>query len=55
MRDGKIAEVEYQEPFDVLFRVEEFEYGNLVELTGLEPATPGLQSPIRPLRMLFRE
>ena len=34
VRDGKIAEVEYQEPFDVLFHIEEFEYGDLLVVTS---------------------
>jgi hypothetical protein len=33
VRDGRIASVEYQEPFDVLFGASEFEYGVLVEKT----------------------
>ncbi len=44
VRDGRIADVEYQGPFDVLFGVPEFEYGDLVETMGLEPTTPCLQS-----------
>jgi site-specific DNA recombinase len=44
IRDGKIADVGYHPPFDVLFSSSEFEYGDLVEMTGLEPVTPCLQS-----------
>ena len=38
VRDGSIAAVEYQAPFDVLFSSAEFEYGDLVEVAGFEPA-----------------
>ena len=37
IRDGKIAEVEYHEPFNLLFSAPEFEYVRQVELQGLEP------------------
>lgn len=39
VRDGKIVETSYQTPFDVLFADGEFEYGDLVGVTGLEPVT----------------
>ncbi len=44
VRDGKIAAVGYHPPFDLLFSSSEFEYGDLVEVKGLEPSTYGLQS-----------
>ncbi len=44
VRDGKIANVEYQAPFDLLFSASEFEYADLVETMGFEPTTPCLQS-----------
>ncbi len=44
VRGGHIVEAAYKEPFDLLFSVPKFEYDDVVELTGLEPATPGLQS-----------
>ncbi len=47
VRDGRVAGAEFQEPFDALFSSPEFEYGNVVETTGLEPATPCLQSRTR--------
>ena len=40
VRDGKIADVGYHPPFDLLFSTSEFEYGDLVGRTGLEPVTP---------------
>jgi hypothetical protein len=43
VRAGKLAAYECHEPFDVLFGASEFEYGDLVELTGFEPATCWLQ------------
>ncbi len=44
VRDGKVVAVEYQAPFDRLFSSSEFEYGDLVEATGFEPATYWLQT-----------
>ncbi len=44
VRDSKIAAVGYHPPFDLLFSSSEFEYGDLVEMMGLEPMTPCLQS-----------
>ncbi|MGH9189627.1 MAG: hypothetical protein ACRD0Q_06300, partial [Acidimicrobiales bacterium] len=37
VRDGRIVDVGYQAPFDVLIRASEFEYDDLVEVSGLEP------------------
>jgi hypothetical protein len=34
VRDGKIADVGYHPPFDLLFSTSEFEYGDLVDLTS---------------------
>jgi DNA repair exonuclease SbcCD ATPase subunit len=39
VRDGKIATVGYQPPFDLLFSTSEFEYGDLVDNTGLTTMT----------------
>jgi site-specific DNA recombinase len=44
VRDGKIADVGYHPPFDLLFSSSEFEYGDLVELTGFEPVASWLQT-----------
>jgi hypothetical protein len=41
IRDGKIADVEYHPPFELLFSSSEFEYGDLVEVAGIEPASFG--------------
>jgi DNA invertase Pin-like site-specific DNA recombinase len=41
--DGKVVGYTCHEPFDVLFSTPEFEYGDLVETSGLEPPTPCLQ------------
>jgi len=40
VRNGKIADVGYNRPFDLLSSSSEFEYGDLVGRTGLEPVTP---------------
>lgn len=40
VREGRIVNVAYQQPFDVLFRASEFEYGDSVGRRGLEPLTP---------------
>jgi site-specific DNA recombinase len=45
VRDSKIVDVGYHPPFDLLFSSSKFEYGDLVEMTGLEPVTPCLQIP----------
>ena len=37
VRDGKIADVGYHPPFDLLLSSSEFEYGDLVEAMGIEP------------------
>jgi hypothetical protein len=37
VRDGKIADVGYHPPFDLLFSSTKFEYGDLVGAKGLEP------------------
>jgi hypothetical protein len=53
VRDGKIAGYSCHEPFDVLFGASEFEYGDLVDLTGLEPPASTPRRPerrVRPLR-----
>ena len=59
VRDGRIAEARYLAPFDLLFNAQEFEYHDLVEAAGVEPASeaayrttstsvvPVLFSPIR--------
>lgn len=44
IRDGRIAEAEYQDPFDAFFAMPEFEYATVVEPSGLEPPTSCLQS-----------
>ncbi len=36
VRDGKIADIGYHPPFDLLFSSSEFEYGDLVDMAGLE-------------------
>jgi site-specific DNA recombinase len=46
VKDGRIATVSYQPPFDDLFKGEQFEYETLVELRGFEPLTPCLPSVI---------
>jgi hypothetical protein len=35
-RDGKITDVGYHPPFDLLFSTSEFEYGDLVAVEGLK-------------------
>jgi len=40
LRDGQIAHVDYQAPFDLLFSGSGFEYRTVVELRGFEPLTP---------------
>jgi site-specific DNA recombinase len=44
VRDGKIADVGYHPPFDLLFSSSEFEYGDLVEVSGLEPPASTLRT-----------
>ena len=44
VRGGRVAEYSFNAPFDVLFGTPEFEYGDLVETSGLEPPTPCVQS-----------
>ena len=44
VRDSKIGNVGYQAPFDLLFSSSEFEYGDLVEVSGLEPPTSALRT-----------
>jgi len=39
VRDGHLVEAGYKEPFDLLFSVPKFEYGDLVGGRGLEPPT----------------
>ena len=46
VRDGKVAEAEYRQPFDLLFSEPKFEYEPLVEVSGLEPPTPTLRTSI---------
>jgi hypothetical protein len=40
VRDGHVGEVAHKEPFDLLFSMPKFEYGDLVGREGLEPPTP---------------
>jgi hypothetical protein len=40
IRDGRIVEAAYHEPFDGLFAVPKFEYETVVGRRGLEPLTP---------------
>ena len=42
IKDGRVANAVYREPFDDLFSMTKFEYETLVELRGLEPLTPTL-------------
>ena len=42
VRDGHVVEATYQEPFDLLFSLPEFEYRHVVGLVGIEPTTQGL-------------
>jgi DNA invertase Pin-like site-specific DNA recombinase len=44
IRDGHIAHVDYQAPFDLLFSGSGFEYRTVVELRGFEPLTPCMPS-----------
>jgi hypothetical protein len=44
VRGGKIATVGYHPPFDLLFSTSQFEYGDLVELRGLEPLAFWMQT-----------
>jgi DNA repair exonuclease SbcCD ATPase subunit len=44
VRDGKIADVGYHPPFDLLFSSSEFEYGDVVEVMGLEPTASTLRT-----------
>ncbi len=44
IRDGKVAAYACHEPFDVLFGASGFEYGDLVEVSGLEPPTSTLRT-----------
>ena len=37
VRDGRVAEAVYKEPFDLLFAVPKFEYGDAVGREGFEP------------------
>lgn len=46
VRDGKVAEVKFHAPFDLLFSREKFEYERFVEMRGIEP----LASALRTLR-----
>ncbi|MHB1488693.1 MAG: recombinase family protein [Acidimicrobiales bacterium] len=43
VRDGHMTEAEFKEPFDLLFAEPKFEYGDLVEVSGLEPPTSTLR------------
>ena len=43
VREGHVTEAKYQEPFDVLFGAPKFEYGDVVEVSGLEPPTSTLR------------
>ncbi|MGH9170868.1 MAG: hypothetical protein ACRD0Z_08350 [Acidimicrobiales bacterium] len=43
VKGGRLCHEQYRPPFDGVFNASRFEYGTRVELTGLEPATPGLQ------------
>jgi site-specific DNA recombinase len=47
VRDGHVVEAGYKEPFDLLFSVPKFEYGDLVEVSGLEPPTSTLRTCLR--------
>jgi hypothetical protein len=44
VKDGCIATVSYQPPFDDLFKGEQFEYETLVEVAGIEPASFGTKA-----------
>ena len=39
-RDGHVVDAAYKDPFDLLFAVPKFEYGDVVGRRGLEPLTP---------------
>jgi hypothetical protein len=47
VRDGKITNYTYHQPFDVLFSISEFEYGDRVEVKGLEPSASTLRNELR--------
>jgi site-specific DNA recombinase len=49
LRDGHIAHVDYQAPFDLLFNRSGFEYRTVVELRGFEPLTPCMPLTSQPL------
>ena len=42
VRDGHVVDAAYKEPFDLLFPVPKFEYGDVVGAAGLEPTTCSL-------------
>lgn len=44
VRDGHVVEAAYREPFDLLFAVPRFQYGDVVEVSGLEPPTSTLRT-----------
>jgi hypothetical protein len=50
VRDGRIAAVGYQPPFDLLFSTSEFEYGDVVELRDSNPRPPECKSAPRRFR-----
>ncbi len=44
VRDGRVVDAAYKEPFDVLFSSPKFEYDDVVEVSGLEPPTSTLRT-----------
>jgi site-specific DNA recombinase len=44
IKDGRIANVTHREPFNDLFKGDEFEYERLVELRGFEPLTSSMRT-----------
>ena len=44
VRDGKITDVGYHPPFDLLFSSSQFEYDDAVEVMGLEPTASTLRT-----------
>jgi hypothetical protein len=38
VRDGKVAEARFREPFDLLFSTSRFEHGHLAGERGFEPS-----------------
>jgi site-specific DNA recombinase len=48
VRDGRVGEARYLAPFDLVFNAQEFEYHDLVERAGFEPATSAVRGQRSP-------